>query len=116
MKLTKSKLQQIIKEELEFHAVDDLYGEEISRPFDPKLDEFREVMSDLGMAVAYHYKERGADRSQARGLIMEVINAAIEGFEEDTSGGDELKHVLDDVYEEEESSEPSDTGGPLEET
>ena len=98
MKLTKQKLQQIIKEELESLTDDDLYGDESSRPFDPKLDEFREIMSDLGMAVAYYYKERGADRSQARGFIMEVINAAIEGFEEDTIGGYEIKHVLDDVY------------------
>ena len=84
-------------------SAEDIQTDELHLPFDPKLDEFRGIMADLGMAVAYHYKGRGADRAKAHELIMDVIKSAVDGFEEDTVGGDELKHVLDDVYEEEDA-------------
>jgi len=128
MKLTKSRLTQLINEELDSisesdgdwysaehetmadrkfadraPSAEDIQTDELHLPFDPKLDEFRGIMADLGMAVAYHYKGRGADRAKAHELIMDVIKSAVDGFEEDTVGGDELKHVLDDVYEEEDA-------------
>ena len=130
MKLTKLRLQQLIKEEFDSisesdgdwysaeletmadrkfadrpSSTEDIQTDELHLPFDPKLDEFREIMADLGMAVAYHYKGRGADRAKAHELVLDVIKSAVEGFEEDTVGGDELKHVLDDVYEEEEAED-----------
>jgi putative NIF3 family GTP cyclohydrolase 1 type 2 len=96
MKLTKSKLKQIIKEAIE----QEIQTDEVHLPFDPKLENFRDAMEDLAMAVAYHYRERGAHPEKNRELILDVIQSAVDNFREGSPGWD-IDDVLEEVYDEE---------------
>jgi len=108
MKLKQSRLQQIIKEELErigeepprsFDASDEAH-----KGFDPALDDLRDAFRDVTFGVIDHYKDKPDEygpltKEDARGQVKEVLQATLDNFVDQSSlYSDDLEDILDKEF------------------
>ena len=111
MKITRENLQKIIREELE-------NSERPQKPFDPAglhdkhnvswddhLDKMRQLFVDIALDVIDHYQESPEEfgtltKEDARKEIVEVLQATVDNFVEDSLPGPDLGlgELLDDEF------------------
>jgi len=109
MKLKQSRLQQIIKEELERIGEDTPRSfdtsDESDKGFDASLDEMREIMQEVAFDVIYHYqtdaeKYGTLTKNDARSQVIEVLQATVDNFVEDSfpAASPGLETILDEEF------------------
>jgi hypothetical protein len=120
MKITKETLKRIIKEELDLGGSDDggkpfdPAGLDDSRnvPWDDRLDEMRRIFVEVALDVIDHYEAKPEEfgtltKEDARKEIVEVLQATVDNFVEDSLPGPSigLGELLDDEFDKPEYSD-----------
>ena len=103
MKLTKTHLKNLIKEELEaeFNPTD-----EWRKEFDPNLDQMREAMQNIALSVIDQYSSDSEKygeftKEAARKEIKQVLEAALDNFiNDDLVDSPGLETILDEKFDE----------------
>jgi hypothetical protein len=95
MKITKSQLKQIIKEELNEA---DYWSDEKDRPWDPNIKAVNSALQDIAIGAIDHYGYE--TRDEARKGISEEIRAIFDNFvDEEISIRGGLEDILDEEFE-----------------
>jgi len=102
MKITKSQLKQIIKEELNEA---DYWSDEKDRPWDPNIKAVNSALQDIAIGAIDHYGYE--TRDEARKGISEEIRAIFDNFvDEDIAIRGGLEDILDEEFAPETEEEP----------
>ena len=95
MKITRSQLKQIIKEELNEA---DYWSDEKDRPWDPNIKAVNSALQDIAIGAIDHYGYE--TRDEARKGISEEIRAIFDNFVDENiaiPGG--LEDILDEEFD-----------------
>ena len=93
MKITKSQLKQIIKEELNEA---DYWSDEKDRPWDPDLKVINNAFADIALGAIDYYNYE--TQEEAREGITRELQAAFDNFVEG-GGRPDLNQILDEEFE-----------------
>ena len=102
MKITRSQLKQIIKEELNEA---DYWSDEKDRPWDPNIKAVNSALQDIAIGAIDHYGYE--TRDEARKGISEEIRAIFDNFvDEDIAIRGGLEDILDEEFAAETEEDP----------